>query len=574
MVAINSQERLREIIRIIRKYKLITNFYHQTNPQAVRQALEELGPTFIKAGQLLSTRPDLVSPDYIQELQNLQDDVPAESFTTVQESIQTAIGKPIDEAFATFDRQPFASASIGQTYHATLHDGTAVVVKVQHQNVPELVRTDLALFDKAIRVIKVVPTGKSAIDIDRAYQELRSSLLNEIDTTIEIKNGREFYRLNNGDGIIEVPKVYDQYSAQGVLVNQAMPGKSIKHLLATKLSDDEQVRQQQQAERQEIAHELVRNFIKQVFDDHYFHADPHPGNLLFYRLPKDQQPTKMVTHQWSKEIMGTQIATQTSRQLPPFRLVYLDFGMMGHLTPNLADGIAQIVLALNSKDNRAIGAAILAVCDRIGPVDENEFYRQLGTFLQPYLNQGLGSIDFSTLLFQVIHLCEQNNLQVKSEVTLLVKAFGLLEDTVAQLDPTLSMMEVARPFAKKYFLQKFDLRNTVDEQLLALVRGVKSTSQLPTKVNQLLDTVSDGQVQVNFKYKNERKVLKHVEKIVDRLMIVIILAAVILGSSILVEGSANHPSINRIGMIGYLVAIFVIVLLLISTLIERWRHRK
>lgn len=574
MPAKSTQGRLKEILSVIRQYKLVTNFYHQTNPQAVREALEQLGPTFIKAGQLLSTRPDLVSPAYIKELQQLQDNVPPEPFLVAKKTVEAAIQQPIEEVFSSFDQHPFASASIGQTYHAQLTDETKVVVKVQHHNVPELVRTDLSLFDKALRILKIVPTGKSAINIDRAYQELRKSLLNEIDTKLEASNGAEFYRLNNGDGIIRVPKVYPQYSGQGVLVNQAMNGKSIKHYLAQPLAEDEQQRQAQQKERHYLAKELVRNFIKQVFDDHYFHADPHPGNILFYRLPVNDQPTLKTTHQWSKEVMWTSIATQTQTVLPPLRLVYLDFGMMGRLTPNLADGIAQIVLALNSKDEQAIGAAILAVCNRVGPVDEPRFYRQLGELISPYFNEGLGDIDFADLLFHIIHLCEDNNLQVKSEVTLLVKAFGMLENTVAKLDPELSMMEVARPFAKKYFWQKFNFRNLVDEQLLALVKGVQSTSQFSTRINRFLQILSNGQVQINFRYQNERKVLKYLEKIVDRLMVVIILAAVILGSSILVKGSDDHSSINHIGMIGYLVAILVIIILLVSTLIERWRHRK
>lgn len=319
---------------------------------------------------------------------------------------------------------------------------------------------------------------------------------------------------------------------------------------------------------------MVRNFIKQVFTDHYFHADPHPGNLLFYRLPAEQSTEQQVTRQWSKEVMGTQVTAQTTKDLPPYRLVYLDFGMMGRLTPNLADGIARIVLALNVKDEQAIGSAILAVCNRVGPVDESQFYRQLGAFIAPYLNEGLGEIDFASLLFQIIGLCENNNLQVKSEVILLVKAFGMLENTVAKLDPQLSMMVVARPFAKKYFLNKLDFHNVVDAQLLTILNGLKTSSKLTMQVDHLLDTITKGQVQVNLRYKHERKVLKYLEKIVNRLLVVIILAAIILGSSILVEGSSAHSFANRIGMSGYLVSLLVIILLIINSIVEHWRHRR
>ncbi len=353
-----------------------------------------------------------------------------------------------------------------------------------------------------------------------------------------------------------------------------MPGTSIKHYLKQPLASDKATRQQQLAERHYLAQELVRNFIKQVFTDHYFHADPHPGNLLFYRLPSEEAPAEQVTHQWSKQVLGTQVNASTTKELPPYRLVYLDFGMMGRLTPNLADGIARIVLALNTKDEQSIGSAILAVCNRVGPVDEPQFYRQLGSFIAPYFNEGLGEIDFATLLFQIIGLCENNNLQVKSEVTLLVKAFGMLENTVAKLDPQLSMMEVARPFAKKYFLEKLDLHNVIDEQLLTILNGLKTTSKLPMQVDHLLDAITKGQVQVNLRYQHERKVLKYLEKIVNRLLIVIILAAVILGSSILVEGSGPHSFANHIGMSGYLIALLVIFLLIISSIVEYWRHRR
>lgn len=149
--------RLFTIIRVLKKYDAARNFIHQQNPAAVRKALEELGPTFIKAGQILSTRPDLVSPAYITEFRKLQDNVPADDFSTVQQTFTAQTGKTIAAVFASFDPQPFASASIGQTHHATLKDGTPVVVKVQHPNVRRLVRTDLALFQLAVRMLRLTP---------------------------------------------------------------------------------------------------------------------------------------------------------------------------------------------------------------------------------------------------------------------------------------------------------------------------------------------------------------------------------------------------------------------------------
>jgi ubiquinone biosynthesis protein len=236
---ISQKTRLKQIIKVLNQHSFLTNFYRQKHPEEIRQALEELGPTFIKIGQLLSTRPDLVSPDYIKELRQLQDQVDVDSYATVEQTFEEQTGKRIEDVFQTFDQTPFASASIGQTHHATLFDGTKVVVKVQHPAVTQLVQTDLALFKRALGMAEHVPIDFSVIDPKRVLDELSTSLLHEIDTTTEVQNGQEFYRLNNGFDIIEVPKVYPQYCTQKILVNEAMPGKSIKHLMNEKMPSDE-----------------------------------------------------------------------------------------------------------------------------------------------------------------------------------------------------------------------------------------------------------------------------------------------------------------------------------------------
>ena len=219
---IKKSARLRKIMQVMRKYHFVSNFYHQTNPQAICQALQELGPTFIKLGQILSTRPDLVSPAYIKELRHLQDQVKADSFATVEQTFEEETGKKINEEFASFAEKPFASASIGQVHHATLKDGTPVVVKVQHPEVGKLVNTDLALLRKAVVLFKYVPQDIAVVDLDKVIDELSTSLLSEVNTLEEAKNGEEFYTLNNGDGPILVPKVYMKYCAPKILVNEAM----------------------------------------------------------------------------------------------------------------------------------------------------------------------------------------------------------------------------------------------------------------------------------------------------------------------------------------------------------------
>ena len=567
--------RLLEIVRVMRNHNVITNFINQRNPREVRLAFQELGPTFIKAGQLLSTRPDLISPAFIAEMRQLQDNVEVDDFASVKATFEEQTGKKLNEVFSFFDETPFASASIGQTHRAILKDGTKVVVKIQHPEVARLIATDLALFRLALRMTKFTP-DIGAINPREIFNEIRTSLLNEINTEIEIANGQEFYHYNNNDGIIRVPKVYKQYSAQKVLVNSSMPGKSIKNYLAQPISKDLAVAESQKAERKYLAQVLVNNFLKQVFEDNFFHADPHPGNILFYRL-KEGDPNyqeNQAKEAFSYEFHGNKVVWAKRQPLPPYRLVYLDFGMMGRLTPSMIDGIAQIVLALNTKDIRQIGQAILAVCNQAGPVDSEDFYEELGLFLTPFMNMGLDQIDFPAMLYSVIGLCRKNNLQMKAEVTLLVKAFGSLEGLVSQLDPDLSMMDVARPLGKAYLKRKFNLKTSLEDLSFDTLQSLKATSQLPTKASKFFDVVSSGQTRFSVRYKGQDKLLDRIDHLANRIIIALVLAAIILASSLLVEGSANHPAIYNLGVTGYIVAIVLVALLILDDLHKRFKKRK
>lgn len=567
--------RLLEIVRVMRNHNVITNFINQRNPREVRLAFQELGPTFIKAGQLLSTRPDLISPAFIAEMRQLQDNVEVDDFASVKTTFEEQTGKKLNEVFSFFDETPFASASIGQTHRAILKDGTKVVVKIQHPEVAPLIATDLALFRLALRMTKFTP-DIGAVNPREIFNEIRTSLLNEINTEIEIANGQEFYHYNNNDGIIRVPKVYKQYSAQKVLVNSSMPGKSIKNYLAQPISQDLAVAESQKAERKYLAQVLVNNFLKQVFEDNFFHADPHPGNILFYRL-KEGDPNyqeNQAKEAFSYEFHGNKVVWAKRQPLPPYRLVYLDFGMMGRLTPSMIDGIAQIVLALNTKDIRQIGQAILAVCNQTGPVDSEDFYEELGLFLTPFMNMGLDQIDFPAMLYSVIGLCRKNNLQMKAEVTLLVKAFGSLEGLVSQLDPDLSMMDVARPLGKAYLKRKFNLKTSLEDLSFDTLQSLKATSQLPTKASKFFDVVSSGQTRFSVRYKGQDKLLDRIDHLANRIIIALVLAAIILASSLLVEGSANHPAIYNLGVTGYIVAIVLVALLILDDLHKRFKKRK
>lgn len=568
MTTISGKKRLLQIISVLKKYSFISNFNRQTNPDQIRQALEELGPTFIKLGQILSTRPDLVSPALINELQQLQDKVKADDYEVIAQIYEEQTGQTIAGNFASFEETAFASASIGQCHHATLLDGTPVVVKIQHPDVSTLVQVDLNLFRRAVKMLKYVPNdGKSVVDLPQVFDQLSTSLMNEIDTLHEVKNGERFYDLNNGQGVFVVPQVYPNETSTKVLVDQAMTGDSIKQLFA---SDEHPLSTDEQARNTAIGHQLVENFIKQVFTDHFFHADPHPGNILYRPVTSSDQPNVSIDTK-TKTFNHLEFEYQKSSELPPFRLIYLDFGMMGTLSNEMADGIANIIIALVQKDIYKISQAVLAVCNRTGQVDEQQFNQQFGIFIRPYLNQGLGDIDFGTMVFEITRLCQTNHLQMKPEVTMLMKAFATLEGTVAKLDPTISMMAVARPFAKKYLKEHFNWRESLGDASLAMYSSLESLSKLPNQVNRLMTILASGEQQFNFHYQGQDKVLKSLHKMVNQLATVIVIAAVIMGSSIMVVGSSDHPFIHDFGIWAYVIAIILVVIMMISWLWKSWR---
>ncbi|KRO27306.1 ABC1 kinase family protein [Lactiplantibacillus fabifermentans] len=559
----NRHTRFRTIVGVLRKYNVLTNLARQKNPDQVRAAFEELGPTFIKIGQILSSRTDIVKPEFANEFKKLQDNVRADDFDVVQQTIETQTGKKMAAMFASFDEQPFASASMGQTHHATLLNGQKVVVKVQHPGIDAEVALDISLFERALPLLRYIPDS-SVIDLQEMVGEIKRSLFNELDTSIEVKNGSRFYRLNNHDDIICVPRVYGKYSTQKVLVNQYMPGTSIQHFLAQVAQADAADSHEYDDERTYLAHVLVENFLKQVFEDGFFHADPHPGNILLRELkPDDMGYRDSVPQKHGK--LG-------KRQLPPYRLVYLDFGMMGTISPALMNGIANVVVAVTTENTRQVGKAILGISNRTGEVDEEEFFNDLAPFLGQYYNSGLGDIDFQGLLFEMVKVCRSNNIQMNPAVTMLGKAFGTIEGIVELLDPNLSMMDVARPFARRYMRENLNLRNELEDGLLATLQGLKDTPKLPSRLLSALDTFENGQARVNIVFSHRKMFIDRIDSMVNKVVLSVILAALIVGSSLLVQSHPDNSWITNIGIFGYVAAVVVIIGLLIGTLHSWYRH--
>lgn len=565
MAQTNPRSRLAEIIRVFINYNVVPNFVQQKNPEQVKKAFEELGPTFIKIGQMLSVREDLLSSAFTQTFKTLQDSVPSDTFSTVKKTIETELSLSLSDIFDDFSKSPFASASMGQAHRAKLKNGDSVVVKIQHPNIAEEIRLDLQLFERAIPLIKYIPET-SVVDLKGVLQEVKRSLINEMDFLKESQNGEQFYQKNNGWKEIRSPKIYDAFCSKKVIVMEEMSGKNLNHLMNAENKTETFITGIQNKQlKQEVAKLLVENFMKQVFDDGFFHADPHPGNLLFHVLTKEEQTQASrkteTVHEKEFGSFAFRASTSTEDPVAPYTINYIDFGMMGHLSAGLRQKLTQAVLALYTKDAYRIEKAVLRLCQQEGSFDESRFHQELTSFLEQYYDSPIDEINLQEVFTHVVTICHQNNLQFDRDITLLLKAFGTLEGVIRVLDPEVSLMEVASPFAQHYFLTHLDVEDTLKQSGLDLLEGMKAAPKIPQQLHHLLEMWTLGQGKVNLELKKQDKLLSRIESMINRLVFGMILAALIVGSSLLVQAAPveNAEVVSLLGIFTYAIAAFVII---------------
>jgi ubiquinone biosynthesis protein len=561
--------RLRQIVKIVNHYSVVKNITQQKNPEKVRKAFEELGPTFIKVGQMMSVRTDIFTLDFTKELRKLQDDVKTDDFDSVKALVEKELELPLTEIFESFDEQPFASASIAQAHHARLKNGQKVVAKVQHPGIASEIELDLSLFEKAIPIANWVPESK-VIDLKNILKEIRVSLQNELDFQKELELAEEFYRLNNDWKEIRVPKMESAYSSKKVIVMELMPGTNLKELINTK---DEKIVQGETTYKElkkTISQLLIEHFMKEVFEDGFFHADPHPGNLLLQLMSEEEnrkdQQLKTKERQGKIGNIPYEITISRNEQLRPFRLNVIDFGMMGTINHEMQAKMSNTIIAIYSKDNQRITNAVHAICKQVGSFDEEKFTYELDDFLNRYLNLPVKEIDLQKVFSQVVIICHDNNLQIDDSVTMLIKAFGTLEGVIEDLNPDLSLFEVVAPFAQKYFLQQLNLKDELQETGLDYLTSLKALPKIPNRTLNVLDTFAKGKGKLNLELKNQHNFLERAEAMVNRLVI---------GSSILVQTSPEGDTlISDLGVFGYSVAALSILFLVIESLYRRYRKWK
>ncbi len=516
---LSKNSRLLEIIKVLTSHNVLFNLARQTNPGEVREAFEDLGPTFIKLGQLLSTRDDIISEEYISEFKKLQDQVKTDDFEIVREIIENSTNMEIDELFEELDEIPLASASIGQVHYGKLLSGTEVVVKVQHPGIYEKMSTDIELLEKAIPVMKFIPNSNMINPYDM-LDELKRSLLIELDFNNETNNIEKFFNNNTDENII-CPKVYRQFSNKNLLIMDFMKGIKISDYI---INVDEEVSRGNKKFfniKKNIANILIDNYIKQIFEDGFFHADPHPGNIL----------------------------------VCDDKLVYLDFGMMGSLDDQTIEKLNHIVAALVQEDDALIAKAIANLCKHSKDLNMDILTEDVGKLFSKYYDMSIGDMSLPEIFSNVTKVCSKNHLILPSNVALLFKGITTIEGIILQLDPNLSFMSAIEPYAQNYLIKKFDLQKESLQLLRSLIKLMKIAPDLPVKLSKFLDDIINGRFKLNTDMQ-----LYYINRIFGNLSLSIITAALIIGSSIIVQNN----KLTNLGITGFIISLVLLFFLLFS----------
>jgi ubiquinone biosynthesis protein len=450
-----------------------------------RELLAELGPTFTKLGQLLSTRPDLLPAEWVDALESLQDDCPPLPAAQIRREIERGLGRPVEELFASLDEAPLASASIAQVHLATTHSGERVVVKVQRPRIRERIESDLALLYYLAALLEAAIEETGVHTPTGIIEEFDRTVHEELDFSNEARNAIAMAEAARGRDFLVIPSVHAALSSSTVLTLDYVEGTKVSEVTAAAGFDVERV-----------AKNIIEAAFRQLFEDGLFHGDPHPGNILV---------------------------------LPGDRIALLDFGLVGRLSRVQQDALVTLIVAVALRDPESVAR----IMNRIGVPDEHtpiaEFREDIRRILDRYLGLKLDEIRTATLLRDLLDLALRHRIRVPKEYAVLAKASITIEGIIRRLYPKLDVLEVGLPYAKELLLARFnptDASSTVMKSLLKL-QGL--AEDVPSQLTQILVDLEGGKFRVNVHSEDVERVGAHVRALGVILSSAVVAAALIVG---------------------------------------------
>ncbi len=485
-----------------------------SRPERVRLAIEDLGPTFIKAGQYLSTRSDLLPEEYLRELAKLQDAVPAFPAEEARRVVEEELGGPVESFFARFDGRALAAASIAQIHAAQRLDGEKVVVKVARPGLRRLVKADLEIMGQlAAAAHRHLPDWRWRKP-ERIVAEIARSLDREMDFAIEAAHVERFARQFEGDATVRVPRVHRESSTVRVLTLERLGGLKPDDLAALERGGlDPRI----------VAERLFAQYLSMIFVHGFFHADPHPGNL---------------------------------RVLPGHVIGYLDFGMMGRLGRATRESLAEVVLAISQRDEAALSAALLSLADYDDEPDRRAFEADVAELMDQYAYRPLSELRLGRLLEQLFQTSTGHRLRVPPELFLMVKAVTELECLTRLLDPGFDAVAAAAPFIRWVHEERLKPGRLLDAAFSAGRETLKLLSSAPADLREILRQARRGRLLIEFEHKGLEPALASLDQASNRLALAVLLGALVIGSSLLLRAGVPPlwGGVSALGLGGFLLS--------------------
>jgi ubiquinone biosynthesis protein len=497
--------------------------------ERVRLALEELGPTFIKLGQFASNRPDILPAELVAVLETLQDKVAPFSQKESCAIVEGELKKPLSELFAHFEPAPFASASMAQVHRAQLCDGTLVAVKVQRPRIAELINVDLEIMYTLARLIERHIYGAQYFNPVQLVDEFSGAIRKELDFNTEALHFDHFRRNFENNPSVHIPLVFHDFTSSKVLTTEFIDGikvTNIDELTASGLDP------------KEIASIGVNVVLTQIFDHGFFHADPHPGNILI-------EPDNV--------------------------LCFLDLGMVGILTPSSRGYLSSIIIGIVSRDPKRIVRTFSAISgQQIKRSDDLEY--ALTELIEEYASKSLGAINIGEMLSRLTHILITFRIKLIPGFYLLVKALVTMEGVGSKLDPDFNMLEHLEPFASKLVHEEFSPLRAAQTAFQTAHDFFYLLRDLPAESRDILQLIKSGKAHIEFEHRGLDPMLRKLDQVTNRLVFGVVLAALVVGSSIVVHADVrpHFNGISIIGLGGYIIAGFMAFMLLVSIL----RHEK
>jgi len=477
----------------------------------VTLVLEELGPTFVKLGQILSSRPDIIPEQFVNELTRLQDNVQPFDFSQAQEIVERELCSPIRESFSSFSEEPIACGSIAQVHAATLLDGTKVVVKIKRPGIEQVILNDVDLLgllaERAERIPEFATFRPTVL-----VEEFARSMRRELDFITEASNTSRFYEAFAEDPDVRVPRVFWEYTTSDVLTLERLEGFSLRdpsHLM------------QKGIDTKHLVHVLASAFMKQFFELGLFHADPHPGNLL---VGEDQV------------------------------LRIIDFGQVGLLSEEMKGHLATIFVALSQRNTEIVVDILREIGLLLNEEKSPSFEEDLNELFNRVYGIPLKKIDTRQVFGSLMRIMRQHGLVLPRDFVLMAKSFVTVAGLARSLDPDFNVAEAAEPYAKALIRDRYAPERLARSLGISLWQLSSIMRHLPSNLRQLMKKAVRGNLQIAFRHQGLETFISELDKASNRVTLSIILAAIILSSSMIIVNRVTMREISPLGAVGFILA--------------------